>query len=452
MNPEDISWMDKLVLDEERAMKDGVVNSVGDALNANTVSMAILRDESFATMFSDGRLLYYEGGIYLPNGDKMIGADIEKRMLGDKVTTHFVREVVGHIQRRTYTDGDDFDNDPMIINMANGLYNIETGLSPHTPKYLSLHKSPIEYRPYTTCPNIDQFIADVVPEKYIPTIYEIGGYAMSPKKNLKKSFMFVGEKNSGKSKLLDLLEYLVGKDATSRVSPLTVSRTTFGAAEYYGKSLNLVGDLGNTPIEDTGVLKSVITGERINAQFKYGHGFEYTPNVLCIFATNEVPKIEPFDDAYASRFNLIPFPNLFEPGVNADPDIMDKLTTPEELSGFFNKCMGALIDLTERTTFTNQKTLADSVKAYKHHASPVEQFIDEVCNIDDPNSYVLKDTLYRAYTAWSESGAVRVEPMKVLTMSLAEKGVIIRKTPSDDEGNRPRAYIGVRMKCGLGEY
>ena len=405
----------------------------------------------FAAMRDNDELRYYDGGIYAPYAVSIIREKIMKVTHGAGVSKHRVGEIVALITWDNYVDRDAFDTDPNVINMGNGLYNIKTGISPHTPEYLSLHKNLIKYDPDATCPAIDKFISELVPPEYVQTIYEIGGYAMAANKNLKRAFLFVGEKNSGKTKLLALLRYLVGNDATNDVSPLTVSRTTFGAAEYYGAQLNIVGDLGNTPIEDTGILKSVISSERINAQFKNKQPFNYTPHVLCIFATNQVPKVEPFDEAFASRFSIIPFPNFFEAGANADPDIMSKITTPSELSGFFNKCVHAYIAMIERGTFTAQKTLTDDVKAYQYQSNPVEQFIDEMCGLDDPDAYVFKDTLYRAYTAWSEDHHCRIEKMKELTIALTQHGCVIKKRPTD-ENDWKRAYIGAHFKHEISDF
>jgi len=211
-------------------------------------------DMHFAATRDTDQLRKYEEGIYTPYGVVAIREKIMKMTHGAGVSKHNVGEVVALVTWDNYVDRGDFDADPNVINMDNGLYNIETGLSQHTPEYLSLHKSPIKYDPDAECPAIDKFIREVVPKEYVQTIYEIVGYALSPRKNLKRAFIFSGEKNSGKSKMIELLEAMIGSHATTNISPLTVSRTTYGAAEYYGKQLNLVDDLGNTPIVDTGVL------------------------------------------------------------------------------------------------------------------------------------------------------------------------------------------------------
>ena len=406
----------------------------------------------FAAMRDDDQLRHYEDGIYVPYGTAAIREKIMKVTHGAGVSKHRVGEIVALTTWDNYVDRNAFDTNPNIINMANGLYNIKTGILPHTPKYLSLHKSPIIYDADATCPNIDKYISEVVPSKYIPTIYEIGGYAMAARKNLKRAFIFVGEKNSGKSVLIKLLGNLVGNSATTDVSPITVSNTTYGAAEYYGKQLNLVDDLGETPIENTGVLKSVIGGGRINAQFKYAQPFDYEPNILCVFATNQIPKVKPFDEAFASRFSIIPFPNLFEVGVNADPDIMNKLGTSSEMSGFFNECVRAYLDMIDRGTFTAQKTLSDDVKAYKYMSSPVERFLDEMCRFDDPDAYVFKETLLIAAGQWAKQNHVMKPNMGELTVALSHGRACGIRLATTDQGDRKRAYFGVDFKHYLTDY
>lgn len=418
-----------------------------ESLDSNRLAMIVKKDMSFATIRSDGEVLHYEGGVYLPDGDTMIGADIEKRMNGDKVSNHLIREVVGHIQRRTYVNRDDFDADPNIINMDNGLYHHEFGMSPHTPKHLSLHKSPVVHDPDATCPAIDQFVEDVVTPDRVQTIYEIIGYALAACKNLKTAFIFDGEKNSGKSVMIKLIEAVIGNDATTHVSPFDVSRTTYSAAEYFGKQLNVVDDLGNTPIMDTGILKSVIAGGRINAQFKYAQPFDFTPNVVCIFATNAVPSTATVDDAYASRFSIIKFPNTFE-GDGDNHNMIGELTTPAELSGLFNRCMDAYDGLMQRQAFSGDGTLADRVREYQYSSNPVVRFVDEHCVYDDPEDSISKEELFGAYVNWTRTKGYTLDTQASMTSYLKTLGCVKRRLSRDD-GTRYEAYCGVALKTGF---
>ena len=405
---------------------------------------------NFVAYRDSKELLIYRDGVYISHGETRIEAEVKRITQGSGASTHTMKEIAANIRRGVYVERDAFDTDPRVINMANGLYSLTNGIAPHTPKYLSLHKSPIKYDPDAECPAIDKFIREVVTPDRVQTIYEIVGYAMAAKKNLKRAFIFEGDKNSGKSVMIALTERMVGIDATTHVSPLTVSRNTYGAAEYYGKQLNLVDDLGNTPIEDTGTLKSIIGGHRINAQFKYSQPFDYTPNTVCVFATNEVPTTTNIDEPYASRFSIITFPNIFE-GKADNHDLIDDLTTPEELSGFFTKCMAALVDLMERGTFSGDGTLADRIKAYQNRSMPVTRFVDEVCVTDDPDDYISKDELYGAYVKWSRSQKLQTDSPGAMTTYLKSLGCVVRRVRGDDD-SRYYAYCGITLKSTLDQY
>jgi len=419
------------------------------SLDPNKLASIAMKHNTFATVAGDKQMLHYKSGVYLPNGDDVMAADIENEMQGEMVNNHLITEISGHIRRRTSVNREDFDSNPRIINMANGLYNIDTGISPHRKNYLSLHKSPIAYDPKATCPNIDKFFNEVAPG-FVQTIYEMIAYGLSPDKNLKTMFILVGGKNSGKSVAIQVIESMFDKSAITHVTPQTVSTSPFGAAQYYGKQLNTVDDLGNSPIRDTGTLKSLVVNRaEIDAQFKYGQTFQLVPNAVIIMAANDLPKIEPFDDALASRIMLIEFPKLFE-GDNADPNIIDKLATPEQLSGLFNKVMDALIDLEENKAFSNSISLDDRVKAYRQCATPMERFLEEVCVFDDPDVCISKETLFNQYTHWANRNNTMVEGVGQLTTILKNMGCIITRPGTGND--RPRLYKGVRFNTELGDF
>ena len=63
-------------------------------------------------------------------------------------------------------------------------------------------------------------------------------------------------------------------------------------------------------------------------------------------------------DAYNRRMIIMSFPNLFD-GKNADPHLLSKLTTEEELSGIFNVCMMALRRIiVNKGLYINEQTIA----------------------------------------------------------------------------------------------
>ena len=89
----------------------------------------------FRTMSDTKEIYYYDEtrGIYVPGAEIIIESEAES--MDNEVTTSIVNEAMNHIRRRTYINRADFDsNQPHIINLQNGLLNIDTlELTEHSP-------------------------------------------------------------------------------------------------------------------------------------------------------------------------------------------------------------------------------------------------------------------------------------------------------------------------------
>ena len=81
-------------------------------------------------------------------------------------------EVVNQISRRTRIDRCEFDSNPDIINLQNGLLSIRTlRLDKHSPNKLSLVQLPIKYKKGAKCPKITKFLNQVLKPKDVSTAY-----------------------------------------------------------------------------------------------------------------------------------------------------------------------------------------------------------------------------------------------------------------------------------------
>jgi hypothetical protein len=108
----------------------------------------IIKTNRFLTKEESKEILYYDGnGVYVSGGEVLIEKEAE-RLLGYELSNKNLSEIKGHIMRRTYHKRSEIDADINIINLKNGLYNIETDeLRPHSPDYLSINQKPITFNP-----------------------------------------------------------------------------------------------------------------------------------------------------------------------------------------------------------------------------------------------------------------------------------------------------------------
>ena len=108
----------------------------------------------------------YENGVYRPNGSPHIKEMVESAVDGKSITGKSVSEVLGHIQRRTYIDRDEFDTGDDDILLKNGILDTETfEFSEHDPHKYFLLQVPVKYDPDAVCQKFKKFLDDLFPIK-----------------------------------------------------------------------------------------------------------------------------------------------------------------------------------------------------------------------------------------------------------------------------------------------
>ena len=231
-------------------------------------------------------MYFYENGVYRSGGEDIIRTYLSRMFFGERdinsesISTRKAQgEIVYKLKALTRVKLEEFDKNIFIINMANGLYNWNTGeFKEHTSEYPSLIQIPVFYDPSATCDNIDKMLHIAAREKDIIKLYEFVAYML-----------------------------------------------------YRGY-----------PIQKLLVFDHVYTKE------------EYDETFLAL------------------------------------------LTTPQELSGLFNKVIKLLPDLIKRNAFTNQLTIAEATKLYTERSIPEEHFLNTFVQ-ERPEEYAIKEDLYIYY-------------------------------------------------------
>jgi putative DNA primase/helicase len=210
--------------------------------------------------------------------------------------------------------------------------------------------------------------------------------------------MAVGDGANGKSTYLSVLKALLGAENVSGRPIQDFGQDRFAAADLFGKLANICADLPPNELKYTGNFKMLTGGDIIKAEYKFKRPFYFVSYAKLIFSANQIPDTEDESDAYYRRWVIPVFPNKFE-GDNAVQNILQKLTTPSELSGFLNEAIGALKGLLLRGNFCTSKTTEDTREDYKRKASPVYAFVTDMLE-PDPDAIIVKKDLYNAFCAY----------------------------------------------------
>lgn len=336
----------------------------------------------------------YDNGVYRNNGEAIIRKDANA-LLDKNTSTHYINEVVNYVACSTYIFPEQINQDPYLINLKNGFYNLrEKRLIPHTPEIFSVTQIPVEYDPKADCPLIKKFVSEIVEPKNVAVLQELVGYCLWKDYHIQKAFMFIGEGKNGKSTFIKLLYSFLGSENVSSVA-LQELEQSFAKASLYGKMANLYPDISNKALTQTGTFKALTGGDSISAEFKFKDRFNFINFAKLIFSCNKIPETRDFTTAFFRRWIIINFPYKFE-GRNDDKFLINKLTTREELSGMFNWALEGLERLLKNNEFTNTKSDEEMEIRYKKLSSSVAGFLMDCCEIDT-ESALRKDELYLAY-------------------------------------------------------
>jgi P4 family phage/plasmid primase-like protien len=403
----------------------------------------LLDSYSFKTMRDTMEVLVYDKGVY--RAENGLIAEFVQETLGRDASTHVVAEVEGHIQRSTLVDRGEFDRDPDILNVKNGLLNLVTGeLKSHSEDHLSTIQIPVNYDPCARCHRIMKFLTQTLSRESISLIVRMFGYVIVHSTRYEKAFMFVGTGSNGKGTVIKLVEAFVGSHNCSHVSLQELDADRFAAADLYGKLVNTCADLKVDRLLNTGMFKTLVSGDTIRAQKKHKPSFTFRNYATLVYSANKIPESDDKTYAFYKRWVIINFDRLFE-GDDRDNTLIEKLTTQEELSGLLNLALVGLRKLRQEGRFAYMP-IERIKRQYETGANDVAAFLESECIVrtEDPGWYTRTTRLYSAYFGYCKSNGKRPLEMNVFGKELADRGIVkhrVRNTVSRDY-----YYIGIKLR------
>ncbi len=376
-------------------------DKTGWHLNLPKLVDDLLSEYSFKTMRDNEECLIYEDGIYMPLGEATIKEECEKRVPKKFITTHDVNEAIGHIKRSTYVDRRRFNQKKWVLNLENGLYNIQTSeISPHSPEFLSTIRIPVTYDSKANCPRVKQFFGEVLRQEDIPVIKELFGYCLIPDYTIQRAFLFTGDGANGKSTLLEVLKALIGKDNCANISIQDIESQRFAKAELFGKLVNIYADIPSTRMPHVGVFKMLTGGDTIGAERKFKDRFSFNNYARLVFSSNRPPPTDEDTLAFWRRWIMIDFPNKFE-GPEADTEVLYKLTTKDEISGLLNIALLGLKKLFDKHHYSHEPAPEEVAERYQKSSGAVFAFIEDKCETS-PNAWISKSAFYDGFIEYCD--------------------------------------------------
>lgn len=320
-----------------------------------------------------------------------------------------------------------------LLPFFNGVLNTKTfELSSHSQNHFTTHIIPINYSKEDTIKNTNfsEFLSSIVNNNNMRLkILRACLYLIFTNNLVFQIALYIyGPGGTGKSTLVNLLIYLLGKELTLS-SSITQISSKFGVASLIGKILVILNDVSLYRGQEPKNIKNLITGDPMEAEIKYKQPIQFSPNSFLILTSNVLWDIKHTTTGLSRRMIYFPFDkipeikelNLFK--ILPNGEVFGTLVP--HLSGFVNWILTCpeeyLNNLNEGGAKLTELVSPDSVQV-----NPLHVFVKE-CLFQDNNSKVKlgnidnnKTTLYGIYCYWCEINSINEISFKSFTILLLD--------------------------------
>jgi len=173
---------------------------------------------------------------------------------------------------------------------------------------------------------------------------------------------------------------------------------------------NLFGKLANISIETNAkaevydsIFKAVVSGDPVEADYKFAAPFTFHPFCKLIFAVNNLPRVDDKTEAFFRRLIILRFNRIFserEQNKNLKHELMS------ELDGIFLWFLEGLKRLRKRGYFSIGESIQTEIAQYKRDNNNVLVFVEEECDLDIGES-ISKQDLYDEYVRYCKDNGNR---------------------------------------------
>ena len=381
-----------------------------------------------------------EHGIFQEYGIPWIKETMYK-ILGRRCKSAHQNEVVNLLKTATYIHPADFIETPEIVVLKDCCYNLITGEpEPFNPEYKARSALPVTYNPDADCPTVKAFLTDIIPGNE-DFMQEWFGYHLLKDYRYQRCVVLLGEGDNGKSTLLNLITAFLGSDNVSGENLYRISTNRFSPAELNGKLANIAADIGPAELKHTGIIKMLTGGDLISAEKKNHQPFKFRNHAKLSFSCNQLPKTPDITLAFYKRFIVIVFEKIIPPD-KQDSQLLEKMTTQEELSGLFNWAVEGLRRTRERGTLNEPTDILTRKELYTMMSDPVIGFVNECILQTYGDEYIEKDDTRRVFVSWCrQKGVIPIGDVQFY--KALKDNLYLKETQIRVGDRRPRVYKGL---------
>lgn len=415
----------------------------------------LIEEKEIRPVLIDSRTIFYQF-----NRDNMTWEEIDfelikkkaNRDMGSEYTSHFLRQFKQSFQDHwKFMKFKEMGLDEDEVLLKNGeVLNLKTREIREAEKEdMALNHINAEYNPEAEPERIEDFIDRTIDtEEGVKAVQEYLGYClMWPSSKFEKVLLILGYTDTGKSTLLKVFEaFFNGSNITKMSFPQIGMERAFHVEKLKDSVVNFDFDMDDSEIPRKSRLKKVISNEEIHADPKGEKGYDFRPQTKFMIASNNAPDDSDATDAYYNRFKTIQATNQID-SEDKERDLVEKLTTEENMSWLLNWALEGLERLEKQNKFSKDMTEYETKKAWDKFGSSVQRFIsDQIRRKTDDAINVPTTDLYDVYEMWCDTKLESPVSQQKFIAQAATHPDLVKKKAMTRNGSRKSCFVDIEVK------
>ena len=347
-------------------------------------------------------------------------------------------------ERPIADSGRDWDSDPMLLGVTNGVVDLRTGKlrSGKRSDLITMHID-LAFDDKASCPKWHKFLQDIFggDKQLIEFVQRSVGYCLTGDTSEQVLFMCYGTGANGKSTFLDVLRSVLGPYAYnlpfSAFELKARSSIPNEIAALKGKRFVTAIETNESVELNEGRIKALTGSDPITARFLYQEFFTFEPRGKFWLAFNHKPKVSDDSPGFWRRVTLIPFMQQFSENTR-DPELMKKLKA--EAPGILNWAIEGALKWRSQGLRAPEIVVTASER-YRCDSDSVGEFLDDQCNAN-PTGQVTAAAMRDEYVRWAQANDEHPLDRKSFSQKLETRG--FKKVRKGHD--RTWTWLGISLK------
>jgi len=298
----------------------------------------------------------------------------------------------------------EFENDPLFINVQNGILDLRTGvLSPHQSDRFFSRIIDTLFDPAAKCFHWERFLTVITgaDQDLMDFLQRAVGYSLTGLTDEQCLFFIYGPGKNGKTTFIETLHMIFGDYSIKTDAKLLLEDKNFNDKQYAAQLVGIrfvsANEVADCKRMNETVIKDLTGGDKILARSLYKEPFTFKPSHKLWMYGNNKPQITGQDEGIWRRIRVIPF-TVSIPKESTLPQSVLLQQFKEEASGILSWAVRGCLDW-QRNGLVIPKSVQEATSEYRYEEDVVQHFIDDVC-VSEASGQIEKNELFQLFRAW----------------------------------------------------